>query len=318
MRRLDRGTLRSAGFTVLLTVVFLTVNTSVAQAATGDAESGDLLAPLNVTGSEGAPINGYELSASGGSIFSFKSQGLAFVLSGLFTIIRLLVGLACWAVEMAFRFPLLKALAAPAQKVFDAYADAVVDTLGLKGLLLGWAFVFGLILFMRGKVGKGLGETVLTLLIAAFAASAFVRPDYLLAEQGPLATTQQAAAEVAQQTVNSHDWGGRIYNRGPCEGMSGPAELKCLEIEAKKPIEASEVARPIQDSVTNALVVKPYMLLQYGRILDPSKESDQKAYDVHLKWITGGYEAVRPDHPGSAGPPGVLEPAEHDRRTCST
>ncbi|MFD0507821.1 hypothetical protein ACFQ0G_43785 [Streptomyces chiangmaiensis] len=31
------------------------------------------------------------------------------------------------------------------------------------------------------------------------------------------------------------------------------------------------------------------MLLQYGRILDPAKASDRKAYAVHLKWVTGGY-----------------------------
>ncbi|MFF3404380.1 hypothetical protein ACFYW6_38935 [Streptomyces sp. NPDC002659] len=58
--------------------------------------------------------------------------------------------------------------------------------------------------------------------------------------------------------------------------MAGRAELKCLELEGTKPVSAAEVARPIQDSVTNALIVKPYMLLQYGRILDPSKEADQK------------------------------------------
>ncbi|MEV6400214.1 hypothetical protein AB0M39_36440 [Streptomyces sp. NPDC051907] len=296
MRFPDRGTLRSAGYTLLLAVVFLAVNTSVAHAATADAETGDLLAPLNVTGSEGVPINGYELSANGGSIFSFKSQALAFVASGLFTVIRLLVGLACWAVEFAFRFPLLKTLAAPAQKVSDAYAEAVVDTLGLKGLLLGWAFVFGLIMLVRGKVGRGLGEIVLTLLIAAFAASAFVRPDYLLSEQGPLVATQQAAAEVAQQTVNSYDWGGKIYSSGPCSGMSGREEAKCLELEGKEPVSAADAARPIQDAVTNALVVKPYMLLQYGRVLDPGREADREAYAVHLKWISGGY---RPGKTGS-------------------
>lgn len=51
------------------------------------------------------------------------------------------------------------------------------------------------------------------------------------------------------------------------------------------------MARPIQDSITNALVVKPFMLLQYGRILDPAKASDSKAYAIHLKWIIGGYKA---------------------------
>ncbi|MGW3631857.1 hypothetical protein ACWD7F_17105 [Streptomyces sp. NPDC005122] len=290
MRRPDRGALRSGGFVLLLTTVFVVVNSQVVYAAdTSGSGSGDLLAPLNITSSEGVPINGYELNASGGSIVAFKSQALAFALSGLFTLIRLLVGLAGWAIELAFRFPLLKILTRPAQKVADAYASIVVDTLGLKGLLLAWAFVFAAFMIVRGKVGRGLGEIFLTLLIAAFAASTFVRPDYLLSQDGPLGQGQQVAADIAQQSVNSYDWGGKLASRGPCDGMAGNPELKCLEREGEGPVSAAEVARPLQDSITNALIVKPYMLLQYGRILDPAKTSDSKAYAVHLKWVTGGY-----------------------------
>ncbi|MFF2386997.1 hypothetical protein [Streptomyces sp. NPDC058108] len=290
MVRPDRATLRSVGFVVLLTGVFLAVNSQVVYAATGSSGgSGDLLSPLDITSSEGVSINGYELNASGGSIVAFKSQALAFALSGLFTLIRLLVGLAGWAIELAFRFPLLKILAVPAQKAADTYNSVVVDTLGLKGVLLAWAFVFGGFMLVRGRVGRGLGEIFLTLLIAAFAASAFVRPDYLLAQGGPLGQGQQVAGAVAQESVNSYDWGGKLASRGPCDGMAGRAELKCLQQDGEGPVSAAEVARPIQDSITNALIVKPYMLLQYGRILDPAKESDRKAYAVHLKWITGGY-----------------------------
>ncbi|MFF3350545.1 hypothetical protein [Streptomyces sp. NPDC002779] len=128
MGRPDCATLRSAGFVVLLTGVFVMVNSQVVYAA-GDSssETGDLLAPLNITSSEGVPINGYELSAEGGSVISFETQSLAFALSGLFTLIRLLVGLAGWAIEVAFRFPLLQLLTAPAQKVADAYTTVVVD-----------------------------------------------------------------------------------------------------------------------------------------------------------------------------------------------
>jgi hypothetical protein len=287
----DRGTWRSAGFVVLLTGVFLVVNTQVVFAASGNSERGDLLAPLNITSSEGVPINSYELDASGGSIVAFKSQALAFAMSGLFTVIRLLVGLAGWSIEMALRFPLLKILTRPAEQVADTYDHVVVDTLGLKGLLLAWAFVFAGFMIVRGRVGRGLGEIFLTLLIAAFAASAFVRPDYLLAADGPLGQGQQVAADVAQQSVNSYHWGGKVAAKDPCEGMGGNAELKCLHEEDEAPVTAEEVARPLQDSITNALVVKPYMLLEYGRILDPSKPSDAKAYAVHLKWITGWYQA---------------------------
>ncbi|WP_210581947.1 hypothetical protein [Streptomyces sp. GESEQ-4] len=293
MFRPDRATLRSTGFVVLLTGVFLMVNSQVVYAASSNGETGDLLAPLNIYSSEGAPINGYELNASGGSILSFKTQSLAFALSGLFTLIRLLVGLAGWAIEVALRFPLLKILTAPAQKVSDAYNNVVVDTLGLKGLLLAWAFVFAGFMIVRGRVGRGLGEIFLTLLIAAFAASAFVRPDYLLTQDGPLGQTQQVAAEVAKESVDSYDWGGKLASRGPCDGMAGNQEIKCLEREAEAPVASTDVARPLQDSITNALIVKPYMLLQYGRILDPAKDSDRKAYSIHLKWISGGYQTSK-------------------------
>ena len=289
MFRPDRATLRSAGFVVLLTGVFLMVNTQVVYAADSNSETGDLLAPLNIYSSEGVPIDGYELNAEGGSIVAFKTQALAFALSGLFTLIRLLVGLAGWAIEVAFRFPLLKLLTRPAQKVADTYDTVVVDTLGLKGLLLAWAFVFAGFMIVRGRVGRGLGEIFLTLLIGAIAASALIRPDTLLSQDGPLGQSQQVAAEVAQESVNSYDWGGKIASYDPCAGMAGNAEIKCEEREGEGPVSSTEVARPIQDSITNALIVKPYMLLQYGRILDPAKDSDRKAYAVHLKWITGGY-----------------------------
>ncbi|MDH6604407.1 hypothetical protein M2164_000040 [Streptomyces sp. SAI-208] len=292
MWRPERGTLRSAGVVVLLCGVFLLVNSQVVYAASSSSETGDFLAPLNIDSSEGVPINGYELGADGGSIVDFKTQALAFVLSGLFTLIRLLVGLAGWAVEVALRFPLLKILTQPAQKAADAYNHVVVDTLGIKGLLLAWAFVFAAFMIVRGRVGRGLGEIFLTLLIAALAASTFVRPDYLLAENGPLGQTQQVAAEVAQQSVNSYDWGGKIASTDPCADLAGNAELQCLQREEEAPVSAADVARPLQDSITNALVVKPFMLLEYGRILDPAKKSDRETYAVHLKWVSGGYKAT--------------------------
>ncbi|MFG2950508.1 hypothetical protein [Streptomyces adustus] len=291
MLRLERASLRAAGFVVLLSGVFLLVNTQVVYAAgsSGGGESGDLLAPLNIYSSEGVPIDGYDLGADGGSIVAFKSQALAFALSGLFTLIRLLVGLAGWAIEIAFRFPLLKILARPAQRVADTYDVVVVDRLGLKGLLLAWAFVFAGFMIVRGRVGRGLGEIFLTLLIGALAASALVRPDTLLSQDGPLGQSQQVAAEVAQQSVDSYDWGGKLAGDDPCAGMAGHAETKCEQAKSEGPGSAAAMARPLQDSVTNALIVKPYMLLQYGRILDPAMDSDRKAYAVHLKWVTGGY-----------------------------
>lgn len=285
MRKPDRGTLRAAGHVALLTVVFLVVNTAVAAAAdnSGPAQSSGLLAPLNVTTSEGVPLNAYRLDADSGDITNLSGQTQTLLLGGMFTLVRLLVGLSCWLIEFAFKFPLITSLLRPAQRAANAYNTHVVGALGLKGLLLGWAFIFGLILFMRGKVGQGLGEIILTLLIAAFAASAFIRPDCLLAPDGPLDQSHQASLEVAQITTDSyfHKTSG---TGSSCDLVAGPAKNTCDD----SAVQAKRVARPLQDALTNALIVKPYQLLEYGRILDPNKDAD--AYKIHLKWIKNGYK----------------------------
>ncbi|MFH8737589.1 hypothetical protein [Streptomyces sp. NPDC017964] len=290
MRRPDRGTLRAAGFVALLVTVFLTVNTSAAYAATSASAEGGLLSPLELNTSEGVSLKGYELGAQGGSIFSFSTNWQAMILGGLFTVVRVFVGLACWAIEIAYRFPLLKVLTKPAQRLSEIYTETVVDDLGLKSMLLAWAFVFGLVLVVRGKHAKGFSEIALTLVIGALAASVFVTPNFLLGKDGPILQTQSAAAEVAQTTVNAHSWGGKISSDDPCATVSGPAYQTCYDAQDAKTSEAQKIAKPIQDAVTNSLVVKPFMLLEYGRILDPANPADRKAYQVHLKWVSGGYD----------------------------
>ncbi|MFD7780502.1 hypothetical protein [Streptomyces sp. NPDC059753] len=290
MRRPDGGTLRAAGFIALLVTVFLTVNTSVASAATSASAQGGLLSPLELDTSEGVSLKGYELGAQGGSVFSLTSNWQAMILSGLFTVVRVFVGLACWAIEVAYRFPLLKLLTKPAQRLSEVYTQTVVDDLGLKSMLLAWAFVFGLVLVVRGKHAKGFGEIALTLVIGALAASVFITPNFLLGKDGPIQQAQSAAAEVAQKTVNAHSWGGKISSDDPCATVSGPAYQTCYDAQDARTPEARKIAKPIQDAVTNSLVVKPYMLLEYGRILDPAKPADRKAYQVHLKWVSGGYD----------------------------
>ncbi|EDX21213.1 MULTISPECIES: hypothetical protein [unclassified Streptomyces] len=287
LRRFDRGTLRAAGFVALLTVVFLVTNTAVAAAADGTADGGSgLLAPLNVRTAEGGLLEGYQLESRPAAyrpepaMPDVVGQAQVMMMSGLFTLARLLVGLCCWLIGFVFRFPLLTLLTGPAQHLADSYQAHIVDALGLKGLMLAWAFVFGLILFARGKVGTGLGQIGATLVIAALAASVLIRPDYLLGRGGPLDQTHKAAIEVASITTSSYF--GTKTSSDPCDLIHGPAQSTC----ESSGMWAQAVVKPIQDSLTDALVVKPYMLLQYGRILDP--KTDKAAYEAHLKWIKSG------------------------------
>ncbi|MZE76736.1 hypothetical protein [Streptomyces xinghaiensis] len=285
IRGVGGSALRPGAFLALLTVVFWAVTAQTAAAADGGEDgsgSGGLLAPLDVSTVEGVPLSGYELGADGGTALSFSTQVRAFLLGGAFTVVRLLVGLACWLIDFTFSFPLFPLLLGPAQTAADSYNQHVVGALGLKGLMLSWAFVFGLILLMRGKVGQGLGELVLTLLISALAASAFVRPDYLLGQDGPISQTHRAALEVAQITVDSHDFAGSAAACSPGRGRDGDG---CADTDGS----SSTVSKPVQDALTNALVVKPYQLLQYGQTLNSEGQADRAAYEAHLKWVKGQY-----------------------------
>lgn len=312
--RIDRGTLRAAGFVTLLTLVFLVTNTVVAAAAQTDpgGPGAGLLGPLNILTREGAPLSGYllesevrdpnlpsagvplgvSLAIQGPPDIDVSGYVQRMVMSGLFTLVRLLVGLCCWLIGFVFKFPLLTLLTGPAQRLADAYQRHVVGALGLQGLLLGWAFIFGLILFVRGKVGTGLGEIVMTLVIAALAASAFIRPDYLLGRDGPLGQAHQAAIEVASITTSSY-FDGATQSGRPCESVAGPDQSICAA-------DAKTVTDPIQAALTDALVVKPYMLLQYGRVLDPNNPDDAAAYQAHLNWVKSKTQkpgAVSVKHP---------------------
>lgn len=313
---IDRGTLRSAGFVALLTVVFLVTNTAVAVAANGTAVGGGLLGPLDIITGEDAPLSGYQLEAvvaapdtipamsavdtltTGAPPIDVVGHTQRLVMSGLFTLVRLLVGLCCWLIGFVFKFPLLTLLTGPAQHLADAYKHNVVGALGLEGLLLSWAFVFGLILFVRGKVGTGLGEIALTLVIAALAASAFIRPDYLLGKDGPLDQTHQAALEVASITTSSY-FSSPGRNSRDCASAAGPSAPNCVHEQAS----AETVVDPIQKALTDALVVKPYMLLQYGRILDPKNPDDAAAYKAHVKWVNSS----RPDRAEGSTDPSKCE-----------
>ncbi|MFD3535881.1 hypothetical protein [Streptomyces sp. NPDC058664] len=316
---------RRTATVVTVTLLLMAAGTGMASAADGP-DSGGLLGPLNVESSEGAPLNRYELDPSatapdatdvpGGSappslpeVTTGPADGVIdmvrrLLASGLFAFSRTVTGFACWLVDWAYRFPIMDKLSSPAQKLSDAYESQIISPHGLAGICLAWAFVFGLVIAMRGRVARGAGEILLTLLIAGVSATTVVQPAMILGYDGPVQQTQRAALEAATLTANS----GQLPNTtGPCDSITGPAHTTCLRnqtrpgaapqpkpdrtkqcaavtgpardtcLHGERPLNAADVSKPI----TRTLVVQPYMLLQYGRII----ETDSPLYAVHKKFI---------------------------------
>ncbi|RVU15131.1 hypothetical protein EOT10_39825 [Streptomyces antnestii] len=303
---------RHCRWTTVTTVAVLTVlmiaASSAPSFAADDASSGGLLDPLNVKTPEGVPVNRYELTSSDDGPIDIALQ---FCMSGIFTLARTVVGFACWLIDWAYRFPILDKLAGPAQSISDAYQNDIIGPLGLAGIFLAWAFVFGLVLVIRGRVARGAGEILLTLLIAALAATTFVRPAMLLGYDGPIQQTQRAALEAASITANG---GNKHPSNDPCDLITGPAQNTCRQeaattpaattdttndkkhtanctavagpahdpcLSGERPLAASDVSRPITRTLTDTLVVQPYMLLEYGRSID----KNSPLYKVHKEII---------------------------------
>ncbi|MET9955989.1 hypothetical protein ABZ135_31215 [Streptomyces sp. NPDC006339] len=312
------------------TLLLWAAGTGLALAADGSASGdGGILGPLNVTSSEGVPLDRYELdpmppampadgaldpatnyNASVMPMDDFGAQVRRFLGSGMFALARTITGFACWLIDWAYRFPVIGKLTSPAQKLADAYEQQIISPLGLAGICLAWAFVFGLVLIMRGRVARGAGEILLTLLIAGITATTLVQPAVLLGYDGPVQQTQRAALEAATITANSGN--PTRTSSSPCDNIAGPAHSLCLQNQAhhrpgaparpdhtkecaaiagpardvcrsgERPVNAADVSRPITNTLTETLVVQPYMLLQYGHVID----KDSPLYAVHLKAVT--------------------------------
>ncbi|UNZ21400.1 hypothetical protein [Streptomyces sp. 891-h] len=295
--------------------------------AAEDGGGGGLLGPWNVKSSEGVRLEKYELF--GGGDTDFTDSAMRFLTGGLFALARTVVGACCWLIDWAYRFPIVDSLTSPAQHVSDAYRDRIVEPLGIVPLFLAWAFVFGLVLIMRGKVGRGAGEILLTLLICALSASTLVRPDYLLGYEGPIQQVQRAALEGAVITAKA-DHEPKQDKNDPCAAVLGPTRQVCENSpETKKAREAAkgaaakkrakkceaipgpaqetckseerapaaeDVSEPITRTLTDVLVVQPYQLLQWGRTFDKS----DPAYKTYKETID--YELDRSGCENVPGP----------------
>ncbi|MFF4282892.1 hypothetical protein ACFY0Z_29440 [Streptomyces kronopolitis] len=269
---------------------------------------GGMLGPLTtIETSDGLPASLYELSGGGNDV---SDTALRFLMSGLFALARTVTGFACTVVDWIYRFPVIDALSKTAQHVADAYAQHIVTPLGLASVFTAWAFAFGLFMVARGKAARGFGEIMLTLLIGAIAATSIVRPDVMLGPSGPLQQAQRAALQAA--TITTQATGGapdlchsvlapgnpacapsksdgtkdlKKGHRRSCAGVVRSGRETCLFGS-----EASQVSMPITRTLTDVLIVQPFQLLQYGRLIDKSSPL-YKDYRKGLAYGDGASEA---------------------------
>ncbi|MEV7123712.1 hypothetical protein [Kitasatospora griseola] len=256
--------------TAAMVLLFMFAGASSALASDGNVERGGILAPLNVLSSEGVPLNNYDLKSENGGVTDIRSHVCNLLIGGGFAIVRVLVGLMCWGVQWIFNFPIVKNLVEVAQKLNSEFFFTASTTLSLWGLFLAAGVAFGGLLMMRGKVARGAGEMVITLLLSSLVLMPALTPRSILGENGPVVQTQLAAHDAGQIAANA---------AGVDPGCTSDKDR-------------NDPSCPMRMVLTRTLVVQPYQLLQYGMIADPKSENAniKGIAEVHRAWIHGEFK----------------------------
>jgi hypothetical protein len=173
-----------------------------------------------------------------------------------FSLDQLFVWVSCWLVNVSLNFGVSDALLGPVAQVANGYQTHVVDRFGLVNLaLMICVFCFGLSA-LRGRVGKGAGEILLSFCIAAVGGIILAAPaDTVLGEHGLLGQTRDFGVGIAALPLSDPD--GTVCPPG--------SNIFCAPGDNPTP---ADVAKPFQYAMIDTFIRKPHEQMAYGVIFD--------------------------------------------------
>lgn len=231
-------------------------------------DEGGILGVFNVTDATNMPISAYTVKGDTGGTFDWDLGIQNLFTEWCYVLTKWLIAFCCWFMGWALSFGLAKLLLAPVLSVANSLHTRVIMEMGLPSLFLAVCAVVCTARIFFGDRAKGWGDAALSLLLAALATTMLVStPQTLMGEEnGALAVTRGLALEVADVILDANP-------AAPDTGTTtGPATSATL-------------SRPLTDALVDAFVVKPAMLLQYGRVFDgecAAKYSEAKL--TQLAW----------------------------------
>ncbi|GAA1095288.1 type IV secretion system protein [Nocardiopsis metallicus] len=246
---------RAAALVLAAVLVVLTPGAAAAEPTT-DTEG--LLAPFNFTDAYGVPLDHYDITADTGGMSDWDLKLQLWLTNGLMSLNRLTIGACAWLLNWAYEFQLAQLITDPMREIGETYQSAVIDRLGLPGVLLFLGAAWCGVQMMRGRVAMGAGELAVTLIISALAATVLARPaDLLLGEDGMLMHTRDTAMALTSVTLT--------YG----------------ESSSTDPEQAAE---PLTNALVDVLIVQPHQALNYGTTID----EDHACWDAYREIVETG------------------------------
>ncbi|MET7714850.1 hypothetical protein [Streptomyces sp. NPDC005407] len=257
-------------------------------------DEGGVLGVFNVTDRNGLPISVYTVKSDTGGLLDWD-LGIQNLLTEInFMITKWVIAFCCWLIAWALSFGLAKLLLVPVLSVANSLHTRVILEMGLPGLFLSVCALVCVARIFFGDKARGWGDAALSILLAALTATMLASPPQVLLgeETGAIAITRGLALEVA----------GIILEAEPATTAAEKND------EVTTPATATDLSRPLTNALTDAFIVKPAMLLQYGRVFEKecaaayaNTRLEQLAFDraVHshtnkIKKYTGYADFVSP------------------------
>ncbi|MEW1699320.1 MULTISPECIES: hypothetical protein [unclassified Streptomyces] len=215
-------------------------------------DEGGVLAVFNVTDERNLPISAYTVKSDTGGLMDWDLGIQNLITELAFMITKWVIAFCCWLIFWALGFGLAKLLLAPVLSVATSLHTQVILQMGLPSLFLSVCALIAVVRIFFGDRAKGWGDAALSLLIAGLTATLLSSPpQVLLGEQdGAIAAARGLALEVADV----------ILDANPGQKERAPDEENSASSRA--------LSRPLTNALTDAFIVRPAMLLQYGRVFE--------------------------------------------------
>ncbi|MDQ0847634.1 hypothetical protein [Streptomyces sp. V1I6] len=215
-------------------------------------DEGGVLGVFSVTDANGLPISVYTVKSDTGGMLEWD-LGIQNLLTELcFMITKWVIAFCCWLIAWALSFGLAKLLLVPVLSVANSLHTRVILEMGLPTLFLAVCALICVARIFFGDKARGWGDAALSILLAALTVTLLASPPQaLLGEKtGAIAVTRGLALEVADVILDANP-----ATPEKNDGVTTPATSTTL-------------SRPLTDALTDAFIVKPAMLLQYGRVFE--------------------------------------------------
>lgn len=231
-------------------------------------DEGGVLGVFNVTDANGMPISAYTVKSDTGGLMDWDLGIQNFLTELCFMFTKWIIAFCCWLIAWALSFGLAKMLLAPVLSVANSLHARVIMELGLPSLFLAVCALICVFRIFFGDRAKGFGDAALSIVLAALTTTLLAStPQALMGEDGALGAARGFSLEVADVILDADP--------------DAPKDTGGVTTEAT----GSSLARPLTDALTDAFIVKPAMLLQYGRTFEGEcarKYADSKL--AQLAW----------------------------------